>query len=325
MKKKEKVQDQKIRLWLLWEVRMLDEAPKPTVALEYTFGRRSKGHNIAKDVGHIWELGGGTWLTKLMDIPLNADNLLHTTLVIMLDLSKPNELWFTLESLLKAAKARIDAVIQEMKSTKPDIKDVLKQKCWHKLGADNPDKSLMDPFLIPLVIVGGKYDMFQEFESEKRKVICKALRFMAHTHGASLQCFSVKQEQLVTRSRALISHHLFGTSASKTLQTDHNKPLLVPAGQDSLQLIGTPPLADGDIGKISARSPVELWKHAYTSYFPQENINNPAIVEDPAKDPHYAEAAIDTLRAQKDEELMRYQALCERRNRETQQGYTTAY
>lgn len=23
------------------------------------------------------------------------------------------------------------------------------------------DKSLMDPFLIPLVIVGGKYDMFQ--------------------------------------------------------------------------------------------------------------------------------------------------------------------
>lgn len=27
------------------------------------------------------------------------------------------------------------------------------------------------------------------------------------------QCFSVKQEQLVTRSRALISHHLFGTNA----------------------------------------------------------------------------------------------------------------
>lgn len=61
----------------------------------------------------------------------------HTTLVIMLDLSKPNELWFTLESLLKAAKARIDAVIQEMKSTKPDIKDILKQKCWEKLGTDN--------------------------------------------------------------------------------------------------------------------------------------------------------------------------------------------
>ena len=30
----------------------------------------------AKDIGHIWELGGGTWLSKLMDIPLNPDNLL---------------------------------------------------------------------------------------------------------------------------------------------------------------------------------------------------------------------------------------------------------
>lgn len=30
----------------------------------------------AKDIGHLWELGGGTWLSKLMDIPLNSDNLL---------------------------------------------------------------------------------------------------------------------------------------------------------------------------------------------------------------------------------------------------------
>mgnify|MGYP000491203569 CR=1 FL=1 len=29
----------------------------------------------AKDIGHLWELGGGTWLSKLMDIPLNPDTL----------------------------------------------------------------------------------------------------------------------------------------------------------------------------------------------------------------------------------------------------------
>jgi len=32
-------------------------------------------HLQAKDVGHIWELGGGTWLSKLMDIPLNPLSL----------------------------------------------------------------------------------------------------------------------------------------------------------------------------------------------------------------------------------------------------------
>ena len=46
---------------------------------------------------------------------------------------------------------------------------------------------MMDPFPIPLVIIGGKYDEFQDFDSEKRKIICKTLRFVAHSHGAHLQ------------------------------------------------------------------------------------------------------------------------------------------
>ena len=29
--------------------------------------------------------------------------------------------------------------------------------------------------------------LFQDFDSEKRKVICKTLRFVAHIYGASLQ------------------------------------------------------------------------------------------------------------------------------------------
>jgi dynein light intermediate chain 2 len=33
-------------------------------------------HLQAKDVGHIWELGGGTWLSKLIDIPINEDSIL---------------------------------------------------------------------------------------------------------------------------------------------------------------------------------------------------------------------------------------------------------
>ena len=34
-----------------------EDKPKPTVALEYMFARKS--NNGAKDVAHIWELGGG--------------------------------------------------------------------------------------------------------------------------------------------------------------------------------------------------------------------------------------------------------------------------
>ena len=31
------------------------------------------------------------------------------------------------------------------------------------------------------------WTIFQEFDPEKRKVICKSLRFVAHSHGAHLQ------------------------------------------------------------------------------------------------------------------------------------------
>jgi len=290
-----------------------DEPPKPTVALEYTFGRKLKGHNLAKDVGHIWELGGGAWLSKLIEVPMNPHNLMHTAVVIVLDLSLPNELWTTLEKLIKELKEQIRAVIGEARQDDQQIKERLRMKAWERVGEDHQDKDMMDPFLLPLVIIGGKYDIFQDFDSEKRKVICKTLRFVAHTHGAHLQFFSTKQEALSNRARALVSHLLFSTAGGKSLQVEHNKPLLVPFGADSIQQIGSPPLPDGDIGSISAKNPLELWKAAYTAFYPQTAQSDPALVEDPAKDAQYAEPAVDDMRRQKDEELERYKRLSERR------------
>ena len=53
----------------------------------------------------------------------------------------------------------------------------------------HPDKDHIRPFPLPLIILGGRYDEFQNFEPEKKKIICKALRFFAHYHGASLQFY----------------------------------------------------------------------------------------------------------------------------------------
>ncbi|KAK2158860.1 hypothetical protein LSH36_162g01004 [Paralvinella palmiformis] len=221
-------------------LRFLDreETPKPTTGLEYTFGRRAKGANLAKDVGHIWELGGGTWLSRLIDVPLNPNTIKHTAMILVLDLSKPSELWFTLEKFLTIIRSRVDAVINETRMQQPDIKEQLKRQTWQRIGEEHVDKDLIDPLLIPLVIVGTKYDIFQEFDPEKRKVICKTLRFVAHTYGAHLQ-----------------------------------------------------------------------------------NISDPSLVEDPAKDAQYIEAVIDTMRRQKDEELERYRRSSERRAREAQRGH----
>ncbi|XP_070576564.1 cytoplasmic dynein 2 light intermediate chain 1-like [Ptychodera flava] len=296
-----------------------DEIPKPTTALEYTFGRRARGHNIAKDVGHIWELGGGTFLSKLIDVPIKVETIDSISIILVLDLSKPHELWNTMETMLQVARERIERVISEAAAKDSAIQQRLRRRAWKQFGENHPDKDMIEPFPVPLVIIGSKYDIFQDFDSEKRKVIGRTLRFIAHSHGASLLFCSMKTESLVIKTRQLISHLVFGTAAGKTISLDANKPIIVPAGNDSLQQIGPPPVSEGDIGKLTARSPLELWKQAYTSFFPQQ-AGSTSVAEDPAKDPQYTEPAVDNIRAQKDEELERYRRQSERKVREMARG-----
>ncbi|EDO46938.1 predicted protein [Nematostella vectensis] len=293
-----------------------DEVPKPTTALDYTFGRKAKGHNIAKDVGHIWELGGGTFLSKLIDIPINVDSVRGLSIIIFLDLSLPNELWHTMETLLNQVKKRVHKVMDELAAKNPSAVQKLRNDAWEKFGTDHPDKSFVEPFPIPLAIVGGKYDIYQDFDPEKRKMISRALRFIAHCNGAHLQFFSTKTEGLVGRSRGMIGHLLFHTSLGKAIGVDHNKPIIVSAGQDSLAQIGAPPVASEDLGRLQSRNPYDLWKAAYATFFPPEKSKQHSDREDPSKDPQYFEAAVDAMRKQKDEELDRYRRQAERKARE---------
>ncbi|KAB0358708.1 hypothetical protein FD754_002864, partial [Muntiacus muntjak] len=163
-----------------------DEPPKPTLALEYTYGRRVKGHSKPKDIAHFWELGGGTSLLDLISIPITSDTLRTFSIVLVLDLSKPNDLWPTMENLLQATKLNVDKVIMKLGKKNSKAASEMRQKMWSNMQKDHPDRELIDPFPIPLVIIGSKYDIFQDFDSEKRKVICKTLRFVAHYYGASL-------------------------------------------------------------------------------------------------------------------------------------------
>ena len=39
------------------------------------------------------------------------------------------------------------------------------------------DKQSIDPFPVPLVIIGGKYDKFEKYEPDNKKVMCRALRY----------------------------------------------------------------------------------------------------------------------------------------------------
>ncbi|XP_026638853.1 cytoplasmic dynein 2 light intermediate chain 1 isoform X4 [Microtus ochrogaster] len=254
-----------------------DEPAKPTLALEYTYGRRTKGHNTPKDIAHFWELGGGTSLLDLISIPITCDTLRTFSIVLVLDLSKPNDLWSTMENLLQATKSHVDRVILKLGKMNSKAASEVRQKMWSGMQKDHPD-----------------------FDPEKRKVICKTLRFVAHYYGASLM-FTSKSEALLLKMRGVINQLAFGVDKSKSICVDQNKPLFITAGLDSLCQIGSPPVPDSDIGKLQAHSPMELWKKVYEKLFPPKNISTLKAIQDPARDPQYAESEVDEMRVQKDQ------------------------
>ncbi|XP_041644690.1 cytoplasmic dynein 2 light intermediate chain 1 [Cheilinus undulatus] len=287
-----------------------DEPSRPTLALEYTFGRRARGHNTPKDLAHIWELGGGTSLSDLAQIPITPVSIRSLSVILVLDLSKPNALWGTMEKLLKAAHAQLEKVYsraQQEQRTKPGAKhQTVVHVAARVLPKDFPDRELISPFPVPLLIIGSKYDLFQEFDSDKKRVINKTLRFIAHFYAASLIFTSIKSESLLSKTKGFFSHLAFGLDRGKTVSSDPNKPLIIPAGSDSFGQIGSPPTTDMDINSLHAKNPKDLWRKVFERVFPEENTSEQKELKDPAKDPRYSEPQIDAMRVQKDQELDQY-------------------
>ena len=57
--------------------------------------------------------------------------------MLVLDLSQPCELWHTMETLLSAAKARVEEAVNEAKATDPYIKDKLRKKAAERVGEES--------------------------------------------------------------------------------------------------------------------------------------------------------------------------------------------
>ncbi len=92
---------------------------------------------------------------------------------------------------------------------------------------------------VPIVIVGTKYDVLQQNESEKLKWICRALRYFAHINGADL-VFTQMKEKGFSDFKQIMSTHTYSESKIPKLQFEHGKPISVIAATDKLTKIGDP-------------------------------------------------------------------------------------
>ena len=103
--------------------------------------------------------------------------------MLVLDLSKPEELWLTMDRLMTYIRNRVDTVIAEGRSDDPYLKEDLTKKMKQRIG-DCPDKDMIDPLLVPLVIVGAKFDMFQVATARQST----ANNFLLHCNVSVICC-----------------------------------------------------------------------------------------------------------------------------------------
>lgn len=117
-----------------------------TLGLEYTYGRKNIQSNLTeKLICHIWELGGDMFKTPdIMSVPLKAHKSSQITVIIYLDLTQPKLLWSTLESCIQNLNSAIE-----------------KQGILSN-NNDDMSRNKFGTFPLPLIIVGGKYELFNE-------------------------------------------------------------------------------------------------------------------------------------------------------------------
>ncbi|KPJ12077.1 Cytoplasmic dynein 2 light intermediate chain 1 [Papilio machaon] len=104
-----------------------NEAPRETLVLEYSFGRKSgQKQGLEKIICHVWEYGGKLELLKnvLTSVPMHRISYF----IVMLDLSKIKTIWNTIETCVNSLKQYVE------KSTSQD-----------------------------LILIGGKYDLFNNY------------------------------------------------------------------------------------------------------------------------------------------------------------------
>jgi dynein light intermediate chain 2, cytosolic len=239
--------------------------------MEYTFGKRTKGQD--KDVAHIYELAGETLLSSLLNIVITEHNLHLSSFVIVVDLTRPEQAIEIIEHFINHIGKKIKELMDNLDARGSKRPAAMKNYAWKRYGTTHPDESFINPFPSPLLIMGTKYDHFKNLESERKKLFCKTIRYLAHIHGASVMFHTSLDESLNSKAKQLLSYMAFKTVAPKTINVDHTKPLMITAGQDTLSQIGNPPsLFTDTVGKQSLPTMAD-WKQDFSHYFPN-NISS---------------------------------------------------
>ena len=77
----------------------------------------------------------------------------HLSVALVVDLSKPEELWLTVDRWLEVIKARVTATLQDTQHTDQSLKEKLRQSTWQRVGAEHEVIAVIIVIVIIIIAV----------------------------------------------------------------------------------------------------------------------------------------------------------------------------
>jgi hypothetical protein len=224
---------------LQWAVGGKSGDPPPTLALNYqsvpvTFG--------GKTTIHMWELGSGMQLERILDTIVTDETRPGFTVFICLNLMSPMSVSDGLEWLRHVPER-----------------------------FPNGER--------PIFLIGTHYDEFEKKDPRYRELITRGLRAIAAQNGAGICFTSTRSEMLVTRFKSLIKIVAFVGSKLKEKSVDVTGPIIAGPGEDPEAQADTEAVAammnqvNQDASVERERSPKETSNPAENPQFAEEEID----------------------------------------------------
>ncbi|KXZ48452.1 D1BLIC protein [Gonium pectorale] len=296
------------------------EVPKPSEGIEYTYARKPAAFDHEKkDLAHIWEVGGSQEFAEEIassdQLFLTAKQVTTGVVVIVVDLGDPASVLPTLAYWIEAVKRKLASTYEKFEKKGLQLPEQLRQRAKSKLYSANEDKDAVYHSGISLVIAAAKYDTFRTQDPEVKKVMSRVLRYIAHANGAFLCYLSglhggssdgsgAEDAALLDNFTRLMNHLIFTGLEKKPVlkmqpQTDHNGPIMVPAGSDAFRSIGRP---RGGSAEGSVDTGLAEWRELFEKMFPGVREKEAKMSSKGAKfviPDQYKEEEVDAVRQRK--------------------------
>ncbi|KAI4500953.1 hypothetical protein M0802_004164 [Mischocyttarus mexicanus] len=144
---------------------------------------------------------------------------------------------------------------------------------------------------------GRKAGKSLDLDSDKKEIIGRTLRAIAHSLGAGLYYYSSKDKILLRKTKDLLCHIGFGSILSEGKFTSYDKPLIISPGADTFSSI------DLQLPYSKPSMIFDTIKQTFVVRVPQITRNEESTLEDPSNDPNFNESIIDKLKVQREEEI----------------------